>query len=77
MDLSLFLKHKKTLDIQEKEKVRVQMLISEAAGITLPLEQITVTSKKITLTISSVKKMSIHRAHIQDVLARDGYILSY
>lgn len=75
MDESLFIKHLIQIKKQKNSKEELLAYIKEKTGIELIENEITVSKKQITFTVSSVVKQKLHQKNIINVLEERGYII--
>lgn len=77
MDGNLFARRLKVLQHKKNEKQELIDYIQEKTGILLISEEISITTKKITITTSSVKKVMLKKNAIHSLLQEKGYFLQY
>lgn len=76
MDTGLFKKYNKQIDSQKNSKKEIREYIQEHTGIELSEEVISISKKKITLTISSVQKSKLLQKKVKELLIQKGYTLT-
>lgn len=77
MDDSLFRKYKTTLEKNKSDKKIIIDTVFEATNILLSEEEIVLSKKQVSFSISSAKRAKFHQARIESLLQDLGYKVSY
>ncbi len=76
MDQGLFKKHLLTIKTIQDTQEEVCAYIQKETGVLLNKEELHITKKTITLTISSVKRSQLLQKNIKLILEKKGYRLA-
>lgn len=76
MDLSLFSKYSKAIEIQKEKKKEVIELLQEK-GAVLQEEQVEIKNKKIRFFVSSAVRAKLHQIEAEKLLGSLGYEVSF
>ena len=76
MDQGLFKKHLLTIKTIQDTQEEVCAYIQRETGVLLNKEELHITKKTITLTISSVKRSQLLQKNIKLILEKKGYRLA-
>lgn len=75
MDQGLFTKHLQTITVRNDIKQRILDLITEKTGVSLNEKEIEISKKRVLITTSSVKRATLLKKKIQEILIEAGYTL--
>ncbi len=76
MDLSLFSKYSKAIEVQKEKKKEVIELLQEN-GAVLQEEQVEIKNKKIRFFVSSAVRTKLHQIEAEKLLRSLGYEVSF